>query len=112
MAGSGGYHPERRNPVPKEHTRYALTDKWLLAQNLGITKMQFTDHMKLMRKEDQRIGPLVFSRMGNKILDGGNTETKCGTETEGKAIQRLSPHENLFHTHQVQTLLWMPRRAC
>jgi hypothetical protein len=26
----------------------------------------------------------------NKIITGGNMETKCGTETEGKAIQRLS----------------------
>jgi hypothetical protein len=28
---------------------------------------------------------------GNKILKGGNTVTKCGTETEGKDVQRL-PH--------------------
>jgi hypothetical protein len=27
--------------------------------------------------------------MGNKILMGGNTGTKCGVETEGKALQRL-----------------------
>jgi hypothetical protein len=32
----------------------------------------------------------VLLRRGNKILKGGNTETKCGAETEGKAIQRLS----------------------
>jgi hypothetical protein len=29
-------------------------------------------------------------RRGNKILTGGNTERKCGTETEGKATQRLA----------------------
>jgi hypothetical protein len=29
--------------------------------------------------------------MGNIIPMGGDTETKCGAETEGKAIQRL-PH--------------------
>jgi hypothetical protein len=28
----------------------------------------------------------------HKILPGGNMETKCGAETEGKAIQRL-PHQ-------------------
>ena len=31
----------------------------------------------------------VLLRRGNKILKGGNMETKCGAETEGKAIQRL-----------------------
>ena len=30
---------------------YALTDKWILAQNLGIPKIKLTDHMKLKRKE-------------------------------------------------------------
>jgi hypothetical protein len=33
----------------------------------------------------------VFLRRGNKILMGGDTETKYGAETEGKTIQRL-PH--------------------
>jgi hypothetical protein len=45
--------------------------------------------MKL-KKEDQSVDALVLLRRGKKILSGGNTETKCGTETEGKAIQRLS----------------------
>jgi hypothetical protein len=33
----------------------------------------------------------------NKILIGANTETKCGAETEGKAIQRL-PHLGIHPT--------------
>jgi len=33
----------------------------------------------------------VFLRRGNKTFTGGNMETKCGTETTGKATQRL-PH--------------------
>ena len=32
---------------------------------------------------------------GNKILTGGNVETKCGAETEGKATQRL-PHLGIY----------------
>jgi hypothetical protein len=44
---------------------------------------------------------------------GGNTKTKCGAETEGKTIQRLS---NLgihpIYNYQTQTLLWMPISAC
>jgi hypothetical protein len=47
--------------------------------------------MKLKKKEDQNVDTLVLFRMGNKIQMSRVTETKCGTETEGKAIQRL-PH--------------------
>jgi hypothetical protein len=68
-----------------------LTDKWILAQKLGIPKIQFTDHMKLKKKEAQSIGTLVLPRRGNKTLMGANMKTKRGAETEGKAIHRL-PH--------------------
>lgn len=49
----------------------------------------------------------------NKILTGGNKETKCRAETEGKAIQRL-PHLgiNPIYSHQTRTLLWMLGSAC
>ena len=56
----------------------------------GIPKIQFTDHMKLKKKKDQNVDASVLLRRVNKILTGGNMETKCGAETEGKAIQRLS----------------------
>jgi hypothetical protein len=42
MDGTRKYHPEFGNPIPKEHTCYTLTDKWVLAQKLGINKIQFT----------------------------------------------------------------------
>jgi hypothetical protein len=32
-----------------------LTDKWILAQKLRIPKIQFTDYMKLKKKEDQSV---------------------------------------------------------
>ena len=69
--------------------------------------------MNLKKKEEQSVGPLVLLRKGNKILMGANTETKCGAETEGKAVQRLS-HLGIhpIYSHQTQTLLWMPRSAC
>ena len=97
----------------KAHTWYALTDKWILAQKLRIPKIQFTDHMKLKKKEDQSVDASVFLRRGNKILTGANKETKCGSETEGKAIQRL-PYLGIhpIYSHHTQTLLWMPRSAC
>ena len=51
--------------MTKEHTCYALTDKWMLAQKLKINKLQFIEHRKL-KKKDQSGGALVFLRKGTK----------------------------------------------
>jgi hypothetical protein len=51
MDGSGGYHTKWCNPITKEHTWYALTDKWILAQKLRVSKIQFAKHMKLRRRK-------------------------------------------------------------
>ena len=82
MDGSGGYHPKWGNLTIKEHTWYAFTDKWILAQKLRI-----------------------LHRRGNKIPMGGVTETKFGTETEGRSIERL-PHLGIhpINNHQTQTM--------
>jgi glutathione peroxidase-family protein len=45
--------------------------------------------MKFKMKEDQSVRVSVLHKRGNKILVVVNTETKCGAETEGKAILRL-----------------------
>ena len=89
------------------------SDKWILAQKLGIPKIQFTNHMKLKKKEDQSVDTSILLRRGNKIPMEGVTETKCGAETEGMTIQRL-PHLGIhpIYSHQTQTLLWMPTSAC
>ena len=112
MDGTRKYHPEWGNPITKEHTLYAFTYKWILAPKFRIPKIQFTDYMKL-KKEDQSVDASVLHRRGNKILTGGNMEIKYGTETEGKAIQRL-PHLGIhpIYSNQMQTLLWMPRSTC
>jgi hypothetical protein len=65
--GTRKYHPEWGNPVTKEHTWYALTDKWILAQKFGISKIQFTDHMKLRRRKSKRVDTLILLRRGIKI---------------------------------------------
>jgi hypothetical protein len=39
--------------------------------------------MKLKKKKNQIVDVSVLLRKGNKILTGGNTETKCGAEIEG-----------------------------
>jgi hypothetical protein len=46
--------------------------------------------MKPKKKEEQNVDASVLLGRGNKMLTGGNMETKCGAETEGKAMQRLS----------------------
>ena len=56
MDGTRDYHPKCGNPVIKEQTWYALTDKWTLAPESAespIPKKQFTDIMKLKKKESQ-----------------------------------------------------------
>jgi hypothetical protein len=57
---------------------------------LRIPKIQFTDHMKLKKKEDQSVATSVFLRSGNKILTGGKYGDKAWNSTEEKTIQRLS----------------------
>jgi hypothetical protein len=47
--------------------------------------------VKLKKKEHQSVDISVLFRSGNKISVGGDRETKCGAETEGKTMQRL-PH--------------------
>ena len=94
------------------HSMYSLI-KWTLAQKFGNPKMQFTDHMKPKMKEDQNVDASVLLRSVNKILTGGNMETICGAETEGKAIQRL-PHPVIhpIYSHQTGILLWMLGSSC
>ena len=40
-------------------------------------------------------------RSGNKIPTGGNMETKCGVETEGKGHPEIAPPGDLSHIHQL-----------
>jgi hypothetical protein len=42
--------------------------------------------MKLKKKGDQSVDTMILLRRGIKIPMGGVTETKCGAETQGKAI--------------------------
>jgi hypothetical protein len=99
MDGSRRYHPEWGNPITKEHTWYALTDKQILAQTTQDT--QFAKHIKLMKKEDQSVDTSLLHRMENKIPMEGVTETKFGAETERMTIQRLfHPGIHPIYNHQ------------
>jgi hypothetical protein len=85
----------------------------MLAQKLGIPKIQFTKHMKLKKKEDQSV-------ILQSFLEGG---TKCPWKELQRQIveQRLKkitiqrlPHLGIhpINNPQTQTLLWMPSKAC
>jgi hypothetical protein len=78
---------------------------------LWIPKIQFTDHLKLKRKEDQSLDASVLLRRATKY--SRNMEAKYGPETEGKTIQRL-PHLGIhsIYRHQTQKLLSMQRSFC
>jgi hypothetical protein len=84
------------------------TDKWILAQKLGIPKIQFTNHMKLKKKEDQSVDTSILLRRGDKKLMEGVTETKCRAETEEMTIHRL-PHLELYPIYKSVT---KPRHFC
>jgi hypothetical protein len=90
MDGSGGYHSEQGNPITKEHTLYALTNKWILAEKLRIPKIQFTKQIKF-KKEGQNMDTLFLLRMRNRIPMEGFTERKFRAEMERRTLQRL-PH--------------------
>jgi hypothetical protein len=85
---------------------------WILAQKLRIPKIQFTNHMKLKKKEYQSVDTSILFRRANKIPMEGVTEIKCGAETEGMIIQSL-PHLGIcpIYNPQTHTLLWTPTSA-
>jgi hypothetical protein len=83
-----------------------------ITQKLRTPQIQFTNHMKRNKKEEQSVETSILIRRRNKIPMEAVTETKCGAETEGMTIQRL-PHLGIhpIYNYQTQTLLWMPIRA-
>jgi len=46
---------------------YVLSDKWILAQKLGLPKIQSTDHRKL-KKDNQSVDAPVLFRRGNQSI--------------------------------------------
>ena len=52
-----------------------------------IPKIQFTDHMKPKKKEDQNVDASVLLRRVNKILTRGKMKSKCGCYLEGGTKQ-------------------------
>ena len=76
----------------------------VLAQKLGLPEIQFTNHMKLKRKEDNSVD-MILLRRGNKIPMEGVTGIKFRVKFEGTTTQRL-PHLGIYpiNNHKTQTL--------
>jgi hypothetical protein len=76
----------------------------ILAQKLGIPKIQFTDYMKLKTKENQSVQASVLLRRGNKYL----REERRSQGVEQRQKERPSrdyptwgsiPYTNIKHRH-------------
>ena len=82
-------------------------------QKFRTPKIQFTNHMKPKKKEDQNVSASVLFIRVNKILIGGNMETKCGAETERKKGNPETAYLGIhpIYSSQTQMLLWMPGSA-
>jgi hypothetical protein len=91
-------------------TRYALTDKWILARKLRIPMIQFAKDKKIKKKEDQCVDTSFLLRIGNKMPMEVVTETEFGAKSKGWTIQRL--HHLGIHpiisqmTHQRHTIAY------
>jgi hypothetical protein len=62
---------------------YILADKWILGKKLRIPTIQFLDHMKLKKKEDQIVDASVLLRRGNKVTHGAGEREGLGGRKEG-----------------------------
>jgi hypothetical protein len=62
---------------------HVLTDKYILAENLRILTIKFTDHMKLNKKEEQSVDTSILLRKGNKIIMGGRGRERPGKKKGG-----------------------------
>ena len=76
MDGVGKYHPKWDTPITKEHTWNILTDMWILAQKLGIPKIQFINHMKLKKKEDHSLDTSIHFRRWEQNTHGRSYRDK------------------------------------
>jgi hypothetical protein len=63
------------------YTWHVLTDKWILH---GIPKTQLTHHMKLKRKEDQRVDASVLLRRVNKMIKRSRGWEGLGRKRKGR----------------------------
>ena len=97
MDGIRKYRPEWCNPITKEHKWYVLTDKWILAQKLGIPKTQFTYQMMLKKKEEQCMDTLVLLRRGEQNSHRRRYKDKVWSRVWGKDHPETNPPSDPSH---------------
>jgi hypothetical protein len=69
----------------------SFTDKWILAQKFRMSKIQFTDHMYLKRKEDQNVDASVLPRRKNK-----NSREEIWRQSVGQRLKERPSQD--YHT--------------
>ena len=112
MDGTRKCHPEWGNPITMEHTWYALTDKWILTQKLRISKIQFTDHMKLKNKEGQSVDASVFLRKKTKYSQEQFWRPSMWQRLEERPSRDYPTGDSSHKQSPNLTLLLMLRSAC
>jgi hypothetical protein len=96
MDVSGGYHLEWGNPITKENTWFAPTDKWILALGLRIPNIEFSKHMKLKKKEDQHVVTLPLLGM-EQNTHGRSYRDKCQRWDRRKNHTETAPPRDPSH---------------
>jgi hypothetical protein len=64
-----------------------------LAKKLGIATIQFTNHVKLKKKEDQSVDVSVLLRKGDKIIKGGIGWEGLGRKRGGGEEKKRGPDQ-------------------
>jgi hypothetical protein len=54
----------------QKNIRFALADKWILVQKFRIPKIQFTDHTKPKKREEQTMNTPEIVDAGKCLLTG------------------------------------------
>ena len=77
-------YPEKGNPDPKGRTSHVLTDKRILAKKYRIYAIQFTDHMKLNKKDGPSVDISLPFKRRNKAIIRGRGRKGPGWERGGR----------------------------
>ena len=83
-----------------------------LAPKLRIPKTQFTDQMKLKKKEVQSMDISILLRRGSKYPWEEIQRQSVEQRLKERPPRDCPTWVSIPYSHQTQTLLWMPTNAC
>ena len=79
----------------------------ILAQILGIPKIQFTDHINIKMKEDQSVDTTILLRKGKK-----ETQRQSVEQTERKTSHKLPHPRDPIHIQSLNTDIYVGAKKC